>query len=101
MKHDRLLSNRMLGGYYQRLAAEANKPNSKRQPQLFQLNGNEVHPQQFGGALSNPTTTQGHILGIYDTKIQVSIVLSCLLAKSLSSLSAPSLRPLLRSKISI
>lgn len=71
-KHDRLLSNRMLGGYYQRLAAEANKSHSsKKNHDLFQLNENEAHPQ-FGGTLLSPTTTQstGYISGIYDTKIQ-------------------------------
>ena len=55
-KHDRLLSNRMLGGYYQRLAAEEKK-SSKR---------GTLQQEQFGGTLSNPTASQntGYIVGI-------------------------------------
>ena len=56
-KHDRLLSNRMLGGYYQ--ATETNKSHSnQKQPLFFHLN--EARPHRFGG----------YIVGLYDIKIQ-------------------------------
>ena len=69
-KHDRLLSNRMLGGYYQRLAAEAKKSQNQKGAYHHQFHWNEP---QFGGTLSNPadsSSTGGYIYGIYDTKIQ-------------------------------
>jgi hypothetical protein len=69
-KHDRLLSNRMLGGYYQRLAAEAKKSQNQIGGYHHQFHWNEP---QFGGTLSNPadsSSTGGYICGIYDTKIQ-------------------------------
>ncbi|KAL7542428.1 hypothetical protein ACHAXR_011769 [Thalassiosira sp. AJA248-18] len=66
-KHDRLLSNRMLGGYYQRLAAEAKKNSADKRSGGAFFHLNEAQPQ-FGGTLSNLST--GYILGIYDTKIQ-------------------------------
>lgn len=69
-KHDRLLSNRMLGGYYQRLTAEAKKSQNQRGGYHHQFHLNEP---QFGGTLSNPadsSSTGGYICGIYDTKIQ-------------------------------
>jgi hypothetical protein len=68
-KHDRLLSNRMLGGYYQRLAAEAKKSQNAHGG-YHQFHWNEP---QFGGTLSNPAASSsngGYIYGIYDTKIQ-------------------------------
>ncbi|KAL7454959.1 hypothetical protein ACHAWC_009518, partial [Mediolabrus comicus] len=68
-KHDRLLSNRMLGGYYQRLAAEAKKSQNTHGG-YHQFHWNEP---QFGGTLSNPAASSsngGYIYGIYDTKIQ-------------------------------
>lgn len=65
-KHDRLLSNRMVGGYYKRLAAEAKKSHNQRGFH-HQLHWNEP---QFGGTLSNPSSAGGYIYGIYDTKIQ-------------------------------
>ena len=58
-KHDRLLSNRMLGGYYQQLAMETNKSQGfNSQHHFFHLN--EARSQQFGG----------YIAGLYDIKIQ-------------------------------
>lgn len=58
-KHDRLLSNRMLGGYYQQLAMETNKSHgNNKQHHLFHLN--EARPRQFGS----------YIVGLYDIKIQ-------------------------------
>ncbi|KAL7491615.1 hypothetical protein ACHAWT_000904 [Skeletonema menzelii] len=68
-KHDRLLSNRMLGGYYKRLAAEAKKSQNQG-GYHHQFHWNE---HQFGGTLSNradSSSTGGYIYGIYDTKIQ-------------------------------
>ncbi|KAK1740900.1 SPX domain-containing protein [Skeletonema marinoi] len=68
-KHDRLLSNRMVGGYYKRLAAEAKKSQNQG-GYHHQFHWNEP---QFGGTLSNPgdpASTGGYIYGIYDTKIQ-------------------------------
>lgn len=65
-KHDRLLSNRMVGGYYKRLAAEAKKSQNQRGFH-HQFHWNEP---QFGGTLSNPSSAGGYIYGIYDTKIQ-------------------------------
>ena len=68
-KHDKLLANRMLGGYYQRLEAEAKKSHdSKRNGTFFHLN----EQPQFGGTLSNNASSQsaGYIYGTYDTKIQ-------------------------------
>jgi len=68
-KHDRLLSNRMVGGYYKRLAAEAKKSQNQG-GYHHQFHWNEP---QFGGTLSNPgdsAGTGGYIYGIYDTKIQ-------------------------------
>lgn len=56
-KHDRLLSNRMLGGYYQ--ATDTNKSHgNQKQPHFFHLN--EARPHRFGG----------YIVGLYDIKIQ-------------------------------
>eukprot|EP00578_Thalassiosira_sp_NH16_P021029 CAMPEP_0181090480 /NCGR_PEP_ID=MMETSP1071-20121207/7881_1 /TAXON_ID=35127 /ORGANISM="Thalassiosira sp., Strain NH16" /LENGTH=814 /DNA_ID=CAMNT_0023172543 /DNA_START=279 /DNA_END=2724 /DNA_ORIENTATION=+ len=52
----------MTGGYYKRLAAEANKPHSKNQHRgSTAIRGSA---SQLGG------TSEGYILGIYDTKIQ-------------------------------
>ena len=65
-KHDRLLSNRMVGGYYKRLAAEAKKSQNQG-GYHHQFHWNEP---QFGGTLSNPSSAGGYIYGIYDTKIQ-------------------------------
>ena len=68
-KHDRLLSNRMLGGYYHRLATEANKSRGNKQKHLFPND-----QPQFGGTLSNSAALQsagqGYVSGVYDTKIQ-------------------------------
>jgi len=50
-KHDRLLSNRMLGGYYQRLSTENRQKSG------------------FGGTLSNQSGA-GYATGVFDTKIQ-------------------------------
>ena len=60
-KHDKLLSNRMLGGYYQRLAAEAKKSHGNKRSAFFHLN----EQPQFGGTLSNASSqSAGYILGI-------------------------------------
>ena len=55
----------MLGGYYKRLATEANKTRSNKQQHLFGLG--EQQPQ-FGGKLSNERS--GYTTGVYDLKIQ-------------------------------
>ncbi|KAL7552470.1 hypothetical protein ACHAWF_015723 [Thalassiosira exigua] len=95
-KHDRLLSNRMLGGYYQRLAAEANRSHNNRKDGQHRLLRLKLAHPQFGGTLSNPSAPQsnGYILGIYDTKIQhianstTMQTVSCSLAIALSDFEA-------------
>ena len=59
-KHDRLLSNRMLGGYYQRQAIESKKKDRKGRHTVDQLSD----VRNDDGLVSN------HIVGIYDFKIQ-------------------------------
>jgi len=59
-KHDRLLSNRMLGGYYQRQAIESKKKDRKRRHPVDQWND----VRNDDGLVSN------HTVGIYDFKIQ-------------------------------
>ena len=57
----------MLGGYYHRLAKEANKSRGNKQKHLFPND-----QPQFGGTLSNSANAagQGYVSGVYDTKIQ-------------------------------
>ena len=58
-KHDKLLNNRMLGGYYQKLAMEMSISHANnKQEHLFHLT--EARPQQFGN----------YIVGVYDAKVQ-------------------------------
>ena len=59
-RHDRLLSNRMLGGFYNSLAAET-KQSQSRKHHLFQLS--EAAQPQFGGTLT-ASSQNGYIVGI-------------------------------------
>lgn len=59
-KHDAMLANRMLGGYYRRFSTESKEISIGKQRQLKYFSRRDIEPQQFGG----------YIMGIYDTKIQ-------------------------------
>lgn len=59
-KHDKLLHNRMLGGYYPKLAMDTNKSHLNDEQQHLFLS-NETRPRQTGSYFT---------VGIYDTKVQ-------------------------------
>ena len=59
-KHDKLLHNRMLGGYYQKLAIDKNKSHVNDEQQHLFLS-NETRPRQTGSF---------YTVGLYDTKVQ-------------------------------